>query len=88
MSTAAPVSLVFFFALCLPDGLLSAVPAAEASLVAECIRADVLEDLSLMLEEPDDLSDLLALLSLGIELDEAALSVEEELFTLAEPDEP
>ena len=82
LSAAAPVCLVFFFDLCLPDALLSAEPAADASCVAVVsfaavrIEPDVDDVLSLMLEvlplfddlDLLDLLDLSTLVSLGREL--------------------
>jgi len=78
--TAAPVVLLFFFdLLCVVEGaLLSAEPAADASLLAVCIADEWCDELPLvplMLDEdlldfdlPDLLEPLLELVSLGIEV--------------------
>jgi hypothetical protein len=88
LSTAAPVLRCFFFALSVPDGLLSAAPEAEASFDAVFIELSC-EELPLMLEVPlrDDfeLLDLPAAEPLSLAaLPELPLS--SELEPLAEPD--
>jgi len=71
--TAAPVFLVFFFDLWVESALLSATPAADASLLAVCIEDELCDVplVPLMLEDLlafDDFDDLLLELSLGIDV--------------------
>jgi len=72
---AAPVCLVFFFALCFADGSLSALPEADASFEAVCMALDscavplmpdvlLFEDLCLVLPDWDEVLDA----SLSIEV--------------------